>query len=523
MPNSGKPQKSLKLKKNQIFEHNPEVLTYLEPEANTCNFQANASNLACYGLHVHPLKPGDKAPLLKGWQRKASADASAVDAWAEEYPTANVGIVAGASSGVIVMDCDLRHGADASLGALKRRHGDLPLTWSVVTPGGWHFYFKHPGGDLRSYNSLAPGIEIKAEGSNVVGPGSVHPNGLSYRWQPACAPSEVALAEVPEWLLEVLKRKGKWKTEGEVCPESNQVNILGQSLSLDEGSGQEGSLKGADVLSYFSDESVVKKLLPLLGLREIEIGEKFCCVLHPESRASASILRPEREGDPFMYMDFHEREPHRQAFPLPLVYYYLKRGKPGEPIKALPKPTFLVWALRLLRDAGVIEGVRVAAPRLPDSAKAVVRRVYDGFRELLSLKYLIEKEASPYTWRFVESWVGVSKQAAGRAMRWLLGSGYIRFVKNFGSEEADNRVQLFTVGTRRLIQRLSGRPMLEQGGQTEIIEAVETALATMERDEHRAAAEREPRRCARCGEAAEWVRFEDVVTCLGCWQTIDSG
>ncbi|PON14667.1 hypothetical protein C2W62_27865 [Candidatus Entotheonella serta] len=198
-----------------------------------------------------------------------------------------------------MMDCDLRHGADASLDRLKREHGELPLTWSVVTPGGWHFYFKHPGGELRSYNSLAPGIEIKSEGSNLVGPGSLHPSGLCYRWQPACSPDEVALADAPEWLLEVLQRKGKWRVSGELRPEKVQVNILGTLLVLGAGLGQAGSLDGAKVLSYFSQESVVKKILPLLGLGEIEIGEKFRCVLHPEARASASILKPEREGDPY--------------------------------------------------------------------------------------------------------------------------------------------------------------------------------------------------------------------------------
>ncbi|PON12941.1 hypothetical protein C2W62_36970 [Candidatus Entotheonella serta] len=295
-------------------------------------------------------------------------------------------------------------------------------------------------------------------------------------------------------------------------------------MVLGQGLGQAGSLKGADVLSYFSQESVVKKILPLLGLGEVEIGEKFRCVLHPEARASASILRPEREGDLYMYIDFHEREPGRQAFPLPLVYYYVKRGKRDEPIKPLPKPMFLVWALRLLRDAGVIDWVRVTMPSLPENAKASVRKVYEGFGELLSLKFLVERASSPYTWNFIESWVGVSKKVSGRAMRWLLGAGFIRFVKDFGSDEANNRVQLFTMGTRRLVERLSGRPMLEQGGQTEVIESVQTAVAEVEQEQQAEDdAKRALKLCKRCREMVEWVRFEEVVTCLNCWQTIDSG
>lgn len=193
MPKSDTCQKGSQFALNQSLQHNPEVLKFLQSDTNAYHFQMPALELICHGLNIHPLKPRDKAPLLKGWQRQATTDAAVIGQWAEDYPNANIGIVPGEASGVIVMDCDLRHGADASLERLKRGHGELPLTWSVVTPNGWHFYFKHPGGELRSYNSLAPGIEIKSEGSNVVGPGSLHPSGLSYRWQPACSPDEVKL------------------------------------------------------------------------------------------------------------------------------------------------------------------------------------------------------------------------------------------------------------------------------------------------------------------------------------------
>ena len=150
MPSSNKPQKSSQSTKNQTFEHNVEVLKFLHPDSNTCNFQSNASNLALNGLHVHPLKPRDKAPLLKGWQAKATTDPGIIEQWAEDYPTANVGIIPGSASGIIVMDCDLRHGAHASLDKVKRLHGELPLTWTALTPNGWHFYFQHPGGRVRN-------------------------------------------------------------------------------------------------------------------------------------------------------------------------------------------------------------------------------------------------------------------------------------------------------------------------------------------------------------------------------------
>lgn len=523
MPNSDKAQVSSKPPNIQILTHEPETLRLLEPEAKTCQFHAQALDLARYGLCLHPLKPGDKVPLFKGWQASATSDPDQIDQWAKDYPTANVGVVPGEPSGVFIVDADLRHGAHASLDKYKRLYGELPLTWTALTPNGWHFYFQHPGGRIRNY-TLDHGLEIKGDKGNVVAPGSIHPGGLSYRWQPYCSPGELPLAKAPQWLLDVLERKHKWMPAGDMRPVGCQVNILGAPKGLGEGTGTAELLRGADVLSYFSDESVVKQILPLLGLGEVEIGEKFHCVLHPEKRESASILRPETPGNPFMYMDFHERERDRRAFPLPQVYYHLMRGKPEEPIRELPKPTFLVWALRLLRDAGVISGVKVQAPRLPETVKTSVRRVYEGFWDLLSLKYLVEKTASPYTWRFAEAWVGLSRKAVSGAMRWLLGAGYLRSVGYFGSDGAGNKMMLYRLGTRHLVQRLSGRGLLERGGQTEIIESVDAAVVEAEAAEQQAEASKAGvKPCEKCGEVRTWYTFDELLLCGQCFQPLDTG
>ncbi|PON12437.1 hypothetical protein C2W62_39605, partial [Candidatus Entotheonella serta] len=116
-------QKGSQFALNQPLQHNPEVLKFLQSDTNAYHFQMPALELICHGLNIHPLKPRDKAPLLKGWQRQATTDAAVIGQRAEDYPNANIGIVPGEASGVIVMDCDLRHGADASLERLKRGHG----------------------------------------------------------------------------------------------------------------------------------------------------------------------------------------------------------------------------------------------------------------------------------------------------------------------------------------------------------------------------------------------------------------
>jgi putative DNA primase/helicase len=149
---------------------------------------AAALNYAERGWHVIPLHdvtagacscvdgascstPG-KHPRITRWQHRASADAATMAEWWRRWPAANVGIATGARSGLLVLDVDPRHGGDDELAALEAERGRLPETVAVVTGGGgMHYYFAHPGGEIRS-RTLAPGLELKADGTFVVAPPS---------------------------------------------------------------------------------------------------------------------------------------------------------------------------------------------------------------------------------------------------------------------------------------------------------------------------------------------------------------
>ncbi|MCP5115139.1 MAG: bifunctional DNA primase/polymerase, partial [bacterium] len=89
------------------------------------------------------------------------------------------------------------------------QHGELPKTFTVRTGGGgWHYYFLHPGGKVKSVNGkIAPGIDIKADGGYVVGPGSIHQSGLLYLH---VADSEVKKnSPLPAWIVEAVNAPSK--------------------------------------------------------------------------------------------------------------------------------------------------------------------------------------------------------------------------------------------------------------------------------------------------------------------------
>ncbi len=166
------------------------------------------------GWSVVPIHARDKRPIIR-WQEYQQRRASEheVRRWFREWPDANVGIVTGAVSGLVVLDIDPKHGGSESLAALERRHGLLPRTIGAVTGGGGrHIYFSHPGGVVLNRVRLAEGIDLRGDGGCVVAPPSVHVSGRRYEWVAGHGPGEIMLAPPPQWLLdEVLPQAGARK------------------------------------------------------------------------------------------------------------------------------------------------------------------------------------------------------------------------------------------------------------------------------------------------------------------------
>lgn len=155
-----------------------------------------------YGWSVIPLRPKEKRPLVP-WEMYQSKHPSIdqVKNWFNDHPDANVGVVTGSISGLVVLDVDPAHGGDESLIELEGRHGVLPHTVESLTGGGGrHIYFSHPGGIVHNRVGLMPGMDLRGDGGLVVAPPSVHPSGHRYYWEVSCHPDETSVARMPAWL-----------------------------------------------------------------------------------------------------------------------------------------------------------------------------------------------------------------------------------------------------------------------------------------------------------------------------------
>ena len=93
------------------------------------------------GWSVIPLRPKEKVPKIP-WQefQDRQADEDEIRAWFKRWPKANLGIVTGPVSGLVVLDVDPRHGGGKSLTNWIEQHGPLPTTPEAETGGGVYYY-----------------------------------------------------------------------------------------------------------------------------------------------------------------------------------------------------------------------------------------------------------------------------------------------------------------------------------------------------------------------------------------------
>ena len=124
-----------------------------------------------------------------------------VRSWWQKWPDANIGIVTGAISGLLVLDVDGKEGRET----LRRRNLRTYPTAIVNTGGGgWHYYYRHPGGHHpNTTGKVGPKVDSRGDAGYVVAPPSLHVSGNHYEW--ATSPRDCPLADPPPWLCEINK------------------------------------------------------------------------------------------------------------------------------------------------------------------------------------------------------------------------------------------------------------------------------------------------------------------------------
>jgi len=177
------------------------------------------------GWSCVPVPYQKKKPIMP-WKalQERMPGTTELTAWAAMEKT-NVALICGVLSGIIVVDVD----SDEGLAELHK-HGFIPSTPQVKTAHGMHFYFEHPGVELRNRTRFVSGVDLRGDGGYIIAPPSVHETGHVYSW--TVSPDEVPLASCPEWLLLLLQEtKAEQHTKGATLENDAGRFWLGRALA----------------------------------------------------------------------------------------------------------------------------------------------------------------------------------------------------------------------------------------------------------------------------------------------------
>lgn len=162
----------------------------------------------CQSPGKHPIAYAGSRAICPAGLNSATVDPELLRQWWAWAPEANVGIVTGAVSSIIVLDSDPRHGGDESLHMLEESLPDgLPETVRALTGGGGeHVIFAHPGVSIRNKTGRdwgLPGLDVRGDGGYIVAAPSLHLSGRRYAWDAGAHPEVTPIAELP---VEVVRR-----------------------------------------------------------------------------------------------------------------------------------------------------------------------------------------------------------------------------------------------------------------------------------------------------------------------------
>lgn len=229
------------------------------------------------GWSVIPLRSRNKRPLLQEWREFQSRRATEeeITAWWARCKTANIGIVTGSVSGIVVLDLDNQEAVD-----FAKAQG-IPPTPVASTGKGFHVYFQHPSFPVPNAVALngVQGLDVRGDGGYVVAPPSLHPSGRRYVWT-SNYPAELQLAPCPGWLIEMLKNRNYSQTqEMQEMPKRDPSWVVELLKGVEEGQRNDAAtrLAGHWLARGLSEAEVWQLLLdwnkrnkPPLPERELE-------------------------------------------------------------------------------------------------------------------------------------------------------------------------------------------------------------------------------------------------------------
>jgi len=165
-----------------------------------------------------------KMPLL-AWKeyQKRKPTVEEVTVWFNQNPDANIGIITGAVSNLVVFDLDSQHAVEYA----EEMGGFPEYAVKVKTGKGYHIYMRHPGFHVNNQVKKALDIDIRGDGGYVAAPPSIHGSGHQYAWKEGLSIFEVDPEECTPWMIDYLKEVSnpEMMPKPEVKKEAPQASV----------------------------------------------------------------------------------------------------------------------------------------------------------------------------------------------------------------------------------------------------------------------------------------------------------
>lgn len=163
---------------------------------------SEALRLAALGWPVFPILPRSKAPATKTGFKAATTDAGVINGWWKTGREYNLGVAM--PEGNMILDLDGLASEDLAHDGMLIPQ-ECPVSATPGHGGGRHIWMQTPAGVIAKPKvRVIPGIDVRAHGSYVVVPPSIHPDGKPYAWVEQLNDGPTDLPFAPEWAVNLL-------------------------------------------------------------------------------------------------------------------------------------------------------------------------------------------------------------------------------------------------------------------------------------------------------------------------------
>lgn len=266
------------------------------------------------GVDIDERLKDTKAPLVKWseYQQRHPTE-NEIREWFTKWPMANIAIVTGKISNLVVVDFD---SAEAVMWAKNKGYLNTAV---ASTARGAHAYYRYPAeGYVKNSVDGDNKIDIRADGGYVIAPPSVHLTGMQYTWETL----EVHISTLPE----IFVSQAQNKKVIDLKPLYKGVNSGGRNNTLARlcGSWVNGRLDYEECMEMA--EVWNQKNNPPLPAEEVERTVKS--IFYRHSLNDATVQRMYHEKNLLRYPIFtHSRTRIHKVEEISVVQEYGKESR----------------------------------------------------------------------------------------------------------------------------------------------------------------------------------------------------